>query len=157
MKKHHINGQLFEIFILKLVLMSGYKLLTTSDVDLTKIRFVRNRFIEFKGRGDYHQIDIPVDLIYRPSFIYPIRLLGEVKFRSSPIDKSFIREEIGKMKDIQESYFVDGSLTDEMRTKRRLEVFFSLPLVLTNLLKDWRMRMALRPSLTKTTNASMTL
>lgn len=90
---------------------------------MAKIRFVRNRFVEFKGRGDYHQIDIPVDLIYRPSFIYPIRLLGEVKFRSCPIDKSYIREEIGKMKDIQENYFVDGSLTDEMRAKRRLEVF----------------------------------
>lgn len=123
MKRNQILGQLFEIFILKLVLMSGYKLIGFNDIDPDKVRMTRRNFIEFKGRGAYHQIDIPVDLIYRPSFIYPIRLLGEVKYHSKKISKDFIREEIGKMKDIQENYFVNNALTSEMRAKRRLEVF----------------------------------
>ena len=123
MKREQILGKLFEIFILKLVLMSGYKPIDIADIDQNRIRCNRRRFIEFKGRGEFHQIDVPVDLIYNPNFTYPIRLLGEVKCYSKPIQKYLIREEIGKMKDIQENYFVDGKLTLDMRRKRRMEIF----------------------------------
>lgn len=123
MTKNQIAGNLFEIFILKLVLMSGYKTIDFDDIDQKKYRIVRKRFVEFKGRGEFHQIDIPVDLEYRPNFIYPIRLLGEVKHYSRPITKNDVRHEIGKMKDIQENYFVDDELTNKMRARRRTEVF----------------------------------
>lgn len=123
MTRSQILGELFEIFVLKLVLMSGYKPIDITDIDQDRIRHNRRRFIEFKGRGEFHQIDVPVDLIFKPNFIYPIRLLGEVKYHQKPIEKHFIREEIGKMKDIQENYIVNDLLTREMRRKRRLEIF----------------------------------
>ena len=125
MKKEVIKGALFEIFVLKLVLMSGYKLIDASMVDGVRIRVLRKRFAEFKGRGEWHQIDIPVELINQPPLIYPIRMLGEVKYKNRPVGKSSIRAEIGKMKDIQENYFADSSspLPEQAKQDRRLEVF----------------------------------
>lgn len=123
MKLSGLKGALFEIIVLKLVLMSGYKLIDSRLIDGINIKKTRNRFFEFKGRGEYHQVDIPVELIYQPSFTYPFRLLGETKYYEKKLDKSFIRQEIGKMKDIQENYFVFKTLSPEDRRRRRIEVF----------------------------------
>lgn len=123
MKSSSIKGALFEIVVLKLVLMSGYSLIDDVFIDGRNIIKKGKRIYEFKGRGEFHQIDVPVDLNYRPCFTYPIRLLGETKFYRYKLDKSFIRHEIGKMKDIQENYFVTGNVNEEMRQRRRLEIF----------------------------------
>lgn len=121
MKIEGIKGALFEMCVLKLTLMSGYELIKVSPND-KKYKKSGNKII-CKGRGENHQIDIPVDLKYKPSFIYPIRLLGEAKYHNKPITKKVVREEIGKMNDIQENYFVNGVVTEEMMRNRRTELF----------------------------------
>ena len=125
MEKSTIKGSIFEILILKMVLKSGYHLIQPiKDIEKNKYRLIRKRFLEIKGRGEYHQIDIPVDLDYAPPFIYPIRMLGEVKCYSTKLSKDIVRAEIGKMKDIQENYFVDKKTNlDDVKKYRRTEVF----------------------------------
>ena len=60
-------------------------------------------------------------------FTYPLRILGEVKYRSKPLSKSYVREYIGVIKDIQENYFTaDGSNTDTLpERKMEIGVYFS--------------------------------
>lgn len=126
MKRNGLKGLIFEILVLRLVLDSGYHIIPR--LEKNKMKLKRKRFLEYKGRGCYHQIDIPCDSDYSPDFMYPIRLLGEVKAYEDKVSKDTIRMEIGKMKDIQENYFVDKDLTLEMRQNRRTEIFsiFSL-------------------------------
>lgn len=119
----HLKGMIFEIVVLRLVLMSGYHLIPSIYFDNTRIKCSRRRFLEFAGRGGFHQIDIPCDADYTPLFMYPIRLLGECKYYKDPISKSLIRSEIGIMKDIQENYFSNNCLTDDMKEQRRTEIF----------------------------------
>ncbi len=54
-------------------------------------------------------------------------MLGETKFRATPISKKDMREFIGIIKDIQENYFTIDELNADMLQARRTEigVFFS--------------------------------
>ena len=82
----------------------------------------RANFVELKGRGGWHQIDCPFDYDGFIPFLYPVRLLGEAKFLQKEVQKNSIRSFIGVLKDIQENYFVDDSLTDSMVRGRRMEL-----------------------------------
>ncbi len=132
MKKGQFQGELFELLILKLLKMSDYEVVDVSK-HKDRIRQKRKNFIEIKGRGAWHQIDAPCDYKDKIPFIYPLRLLGEVKFFSKTASssgfatKEHIRELIGILKDISENYTVSSKLTKEMIENRRTEigVFFS--------------------------------
>ena len=63
--------------------------------------------IEIKGRGTWHQIDCPFNYSVNLPFMFPLRMIGEVKFYNEPIHKDKIREFIGVIKDIQENYIVN--------------------------------------------------
>lgn len=126
-----LKGYIFELEVLYLVLRSGYRVLNASDVlnnyeeQNKNIKGIHTRRVEFQGRGTWHQIDIPCDSLINPSFIYPIRLFGEVKYRNKKIDKTYIREYIGIKDDITQNYCVarNDSIKYEERQKRRTEVF----------------------------------
>lgn len=98
-----IRGYLFEIVILQLLENNGFS--SIKETQRGRVKIDRKNFVELKGRGTWHQIDCPMNCNFTIPFMYPIRLLGEVKFYSGQINKDKIREYIGVMKDIQENYF----------------------------------------------------
>lgn len=102
-ERGRIKGYLFEIVILKLLENNGFWKI--EETVRGRVKTNRNNFVELKGRGAWHQIDCPMNCGFTIPFMYPIRLLGEVKYYSGQINKDKIREFIGVIKDIQENYF----------------------------------------------------
>ena len=126
-KRGQIRGWLFEAVLRILLEKSGFDMVRPDPADMRRERMERRDFVEIKGRGDWHQIDLPFDYPGSVPFLYPVRLLGEAKYLKTVVDKDLIRNFIGVMKDIQENYFVDDSLSEEMVKGRRMELgaFFS--------------------------------
>ncbi|HVP96761.1 hypothetical protein [Methanoregula sp.] len=60
-----------------------------------------------RGRGANHQIDAYGVFLFPTAFIYPIRLLSEVKFYDETIGLEVVRNFVGVLKDIQENYIVN--------------------------------------------------
>jgi hypothetical protein len=82
-------------------------------------------FFEVKGRGAWHQIDCLCDYETILPFLYPIRMIGEVKFNAKPLKKDKIREFIGVIKDIQENYFALDNTAIPSHRVTELGVYFS--------------------------------
>lgn len=122
LKRRQLKGYLFEIIILELLNINGFVTIKTENESEENVRETRAGFIEFKGRGCWHQIDCPCDYNKFVPFLYPIRILGEVKFYATPVQKNLIREYIGVLKDIQENYFVFGNMRDINLYPRKLNV-----------------------------------
>lgn len=121
-----LKGILFEFAILHMLFANGFrKILLDSSKKNSDARAVMSRgnFIELKGRGGWHQIDCPCDLNYSSPFMFPIRLLGEVKFTQTKVSKRVVESYIGVLKDIQENYFVaNPDLVIDSKQNRFLEV-----------------------------------
>lgn len=122
-----LRGYLFEIIIMELLLKNQFSEINVSAEPDDRVREIRPGFIEFKGRGCWHQIDCPCDYSNLIPFSYPLRLLGEVKFYKTHLDKKYIREYIGVIKDIQENYFVADGVdpSDFYPRKMEIGVYFS--------------------------------
>ena len=126
-KRGQLKGYLFEIVVLELLRKNGFTRVNPGFEPTDRVREPREGFIEFRGRGCWHQIDCPCDYQNMIPFTYPLRLLGEVKYRNKPLQKSYIREYIGVIKDIQENYFaLDGSSADTLPSRKmEIGVYFS--------------------------------
>lgn len=125
--RSQLKGYLFEIIIMELLRKNNFTKINTDIEPEDRVREERLGFIEFKGRGCWHQIDCPCDYSKFIPFSYPLRLLGEVKFYKSPLAKKYIREYIGVIKDIQENYFVADGVNPQDFYPRKMEigVYFS--------------------------------
>ena len=79
-----IKGTLFEVAIMYLLQQNSFSRIQVKvngkNTAVDRIRETRERFIELKGRGEWHQIDCPCEYDYISPFLYPIRLIGEVKY-----------------------------------------------------------------------------
>ena len=107
--RSQLRGYIFEIAIFELLLKNGFSAINVATEPRERVREIREGFVELKGRGCWHQIDCPCEYQRPIPFSYPLRLIGEVKFYKSPLEKKYIREFIEVIKDIQENYFVaDG-------------------------------------------------
>ncbi len=127
---HHrsqLKGYLFELVIMELLRKNNFSEISVAAEPSDRVRELRPGFIEFKGRGCWHQIDCPCDYAKLIPFSYPLRLLGEVKFYNKPLEKQHIREYIGVIKDIQENYFVADGAGPQNYDSRKMEigVYFS--------------------------------
>lgn len=102
MKIDQARGYVFEKIIQELLSQSGYY-----DVKSEKIQ----------GRGADHQIDAYGVFSYPVPYIYPIRIISEVKcYKRETIGLPQIRDFVGVMKDISECYFmVNGEGNQENR------------------------------------------
>ena len=125
--RSQLKGYLFEIVIMELLRKNQFNNINVASEPGDRVRENRAGFIEFKGRGCWHQIDCPCDYNKFIPFSYPLRLLGEVKFYKKPLSKEHIREYIGVLKDIQENYFVADGIDIQNFYPRKLEigVYFS--------------------------------
>ena len=86
--RSQLKGYLFEIVILELLRKNNFYEVNVAREPRDRVREDRPGFIEFKGRGCWHQIDCPCDYSELIPFMYPIRLLGEVKYYKKPLEKS---------------------------------------------------------------------
>ncbi len=122
-----LRGHIFEIIIMELLQKNQFSAVDTNAEPEERIREIRPGFIEFKGRGCWHQIDCPCDYSNIIPFSYPLRILGEVKFFKKTLEKKYIREYIGVIKDIQENYFVADDVNPQDFYPRKMEigVYFS--------------------------------
>jgi len=127
LSRSQLRGYLFEIIVMELLLKNQFSEINVATEQNDRVREIRPGFIEFKGRGCWHQIDCPCDYNKLIPFSYPLRLLGEVKFYKSHLSKEHIREYIGVIKDIQENYFVADGVNPRDFYPRKLEigVYFS--------------------------------
>lgn len=127
LSRSQLRGYLFEIIVMELLLKNQFSEINVAAELNDRVREVRPGFIEFKGRGCWHQIDCPCDYNKLIPFSYPLRLLGEVKFYKSHLSKEHIREYIGVIKDIQENYFVADGVNPRDFYPRKMEigVYFS--------------------------------
>ena len=122
-QRGQIRGYLFEMAILHLLLNNGFSRISgnkTSKKDKNQVNRVReNRpfFVELRGRGGWHQIDCPCDYSILSPFMYPIRLIGEVKYYNRLVDKDTVRQFVGVLRDIQENYIVPVELEEEKKTR----------------------------------------
>lgn len=123
-----VRGYLFERILCILLEKNGLVRVQPDRFNKTRVRRVRENFIELKGRGGWHTIDCPFDYQDAVPFLYPLRLIGEVRYHQATVTKDAIRNLIGVLQDIKENYFIDDSLTAEMVRERRLEigVFFAV-------------------------------
>lgn len=120
--RNQLRGYLFEIVIMELLRKNQFSDINVATEPNDRVREIRPGFIEFKGRGCWHQIDCPCDYNKLIPFSYPLRLLGEVKFYKKHLTKDHIREYIGVIKDIQENYFVAEGANPQDFYPRKLEV-----------------------------------
>lgn len=127
LRRKALKGYLFEIIIMELLRKNQFSCINVEEEARDRVRENRIGFIEFKGRGCWHQIDCPCDYNKLIPFSYPLRLLGEVKFYKNPISKEHIREYVGIIKDIQENYFVADGINPQDLYPRKYEigVYFS--------------------------------
>lgn len=125
--RSRLRGYLFEIVVMELLRKNQFFAVNVSSEPEDRVREIRPGFIEFKGRGCWHQIDCPCDYNKLIPFSYPLRLLGEVKFYKTHLSKEHIREYIGVIKDIQENYFVADGINPQDFYPRKMEigVYFS--------------------------------
>lgn len=125
--RSQLKGYLFEIIIMELLRKNKFTEINVSTESRDRVRETREGFIEFKGRGCWHQIDCPCDYCGQIPFSYPLRLLVEVKFYKTPLEKKHIRGYIGIIKDIQENYFVADGINPQNLYPRKMEigVYFS--------------------------------
>lgn len=125
--RSQLMGYLFEIVVLELLRKNGFSEINVAAEPPERVRETREGFVELKGRGCWHQIDCPCEYNRMIPFSFPLRLLGEVKFYRSPLDKKRIREFVGVIKDIQENYFVADGMRPEDIYPRKMEtgVYFS--------------------------------
>ncbi len=125
--RSQLMGYLFEVVVLELLHKNGFSEIDVAREPQERVRETREGFVELKGRGCWHQIDCPCEYNRMIPFSFPLRLLGEVKFYKSPLEKRYIREFIGVIKDIQENYFVTDAMAPRDIYPRKLEtgVYFS--------------------------------
>ena len=105
MKKTQFKGYLLEEITSHLIRTSGYSLIPTAptnDPDLTNAP----NGLNIRGRGAQHQVDVLGEMSWIPSFTFPVRLIVEAKFRSTPTGVDVVRSEIGVLNDVNENYFV---------------------------------------------------
>lgn len=127
-QRGQIRGYLFERVLCLILKQNDLRLVKPDGYNRERVRWVRENFIELKGRGGWHTIDCPFDYDRQVPFLYPVRLIGEVRYHQTTVTKDAIRNFIGVLRDIQENYFIDDTLTAEMVRERRMEigVFFSV-------------------------------
>ena len=123
-KRGQLKGYIFEVVIRHLLYLNNFEIIA-ENVD-NRVKADNNHSILIKGRGTWHQIDVPC--IYKKSvpFTYDLRLLAEVKFHQKEIQKEKVREFLGVMKDISENYFIEGDYSIENQKRYTdIGVFFA--------------------------------
>lgn len=122
-QRGQIRGYLFEMAILHLLLKNGFTRVSSNNTgnkdkdQFNRVRENRPFFVELRGRGGWHQIDCPCDYSVVSPFMYPIRLIGEVKYYEKLVGKDTVRQFVGVLRDIQENYIVPVEVEGQQKSR----------------------------------------
>jgi hypothetical protein len=101
--KETLKGYLLEEALAYLIKGTGYNLLVDRVQDPIELRNRGNGLVVV-GRGGEHQADVLGQLLWIPTFTYPIRLFVEAKFRNSKTGIDIVRNAVGILDDINQNY-----------------------------------------------------
>lgn len=122
-QRGQIRGYLFEMAIMHLLLNNDFTRISSNNASkkgrnqANRVRENRSFFVELRGRGGWHQIDCPCDYSILSPFMYPIRLIGEVKYYDKLVGKDTVRQFVGVLRDIQENYIVPIELEESKKAR----------------------------------------
>lgn len=116
MDEAQARGKVFEEIVKYYLKQHGYEVIP---------KYIRNYYgvnkksngINVKGRGEWHQIDALGQFQFQIPFVYPIRLISEVKAHGDRIGLPIVRNFVGVLKDISENYFIEKY--NDLRDKDR--------------------------------------
>jgi hypothetical protein len=97
-----IRGMLLEEVILHLIVVSGYRAVTSEQNDPTLYTRKTDKALCVRGRGENHQIDAIADFFLSPPFSHKQRLLIEAKHHDEAVGLPTIRNTVGVLKDVSE-------------------------------------------------------
>jgi len=118
-----VRGHMFEVFVRILLEQNGW--LVQEKGESEKFKRSSAFWIQLKGRGTWHQIDAPCVFEKQIPFIYPLRLISEMKFLKGEVQKDHIREFLGVVKDVSENYFVDKDHSSDQERFTEVGTYFS--------------------------------
>ncbi|RPI16908.1 MAG: hypothetical protein EHM58_10885 [Ignavibacteriae bacterium] len=101
--KETLQGYILEEILAYLIKNAGYRLLTDPCQDPYELDRKGNGLV-VKGRGSIHQADVLGQLEWIPTFVFPIRLFIEAKFRQEKTGIQAIRNAIGVLYDINQNF-----------------------------------------------------
>ncbi|MFF0740554.1 hypothetical protein ACFYVL_09140 [Streptomyces sp. NPDC004111] len=103
-KEASLRGYLLEEVLAWLLRSSGFEVLTAQDDQPPgNVLRERNRGLEVRGRGAWHQADALGEFRYVPPFSLPVRLFVEAKYyASSRVDLPTVRNGHGVVHDVNE-------------------------------------------------------
>jgi hypothetical protein len=108
-QRNQVKGAFFEVIVKKLLRRAGYEPISPDEVH------IRSSDGHVRGRGYWHDIDALGRYAYPLFYMYPIRLLAEVKCYKDDVPIWAVRNFVGALKDISENYFVDDRMNrDQM-------------------------------------------
>lgn len=117
-----LRGYLLEEALAWLLRNSAYELLVSADQDPAELE-PRGNELRVRGRGTTHQVDVLGEFAYTPAFSLPIRLFLEAKFYTTPCRLRVVRNALGVVQDVNESYKTDVHIS---RPRRRFQYCYSL-------------------------------
>jgi len=106
-QKNQVKGTLFEVIVNRLLLKADYAPIKADDIH------IRSSDGHVRGRGYWHDIDALGRFAYPLFYMYPIRLLAEVKCYDKDVPLWAVRNFVGALKDISENYFVEDKISRE--------------------------------------------
>ncbi|MDW7615200.1 hypothetical protein SC499_10805 [Peribacillus simplex] len=109
--KESLKGYLLEEALAYLIRNTGYQLIVDKQQDPIELRNRGNGLVVV-GRGGEHQADVLGQLLWIPTFTYPIRLFIEAKFKNSKVGIDIVRNAIGIVDDLNQNY---SPMTDSNR------------------------------------------
>jgi hypothetical protein len=104
-KRNQVKGALFEVIVRSLLIQAGYLPIKADDIH------VRKSDGHVRGRGYWHDIDALGRSVFPLIYLYPIRLLAEVKCYEDNVPLPALRSFVGALKDISENYFVEDKIS----------------------------------------------
>jgi hypothetical protein len=106
-QRNQVKGTLFEVIVNRLLIKAHYLPMKADNIH------IRSTDGHVRGRGYWHDIDALGRFAYPLFYMYPIRLLAEVKCYESDVPLWAVRNFVGALKDISENYFVDDQINRE--------------------------------------------
>ena len=117
-----LQGYILEEVLAYLVKNAGYRLITKPSQDSNELVLKGNGLV-VTGRGSEHQADVLGELEWIPTFIFPVRLFIEAKFRNRKTGIQYVRNAIGILEDINQNYI---KVKDEDILRQRYQYNYAI-------------------------------
>ena len=120
------RGLLFESICSIFLEKADFSIIDSSQSPNYELDRVKGSY-KIKGRGDWHQIDLPYDYNYKLAMLNPIRIIGEVKFYggTKKVGLSEMRSFSMACLDIHQNYIVQDNTRNNIERTLDQALFIS--------------------------------